>query len=212
MNAFVLAGGQSTRMGRDKALIEFHGRLLIEHSLAKLRALGLTPSIAGNRPDLARFAPIFPDNYPGSGPLAGIEAALAASREDMNLFLPVDIPAIPVEFLRWMAVRAEQTAAIATVPYLQGRPQPLCAVYHRVLLPHAQAALAVGDAKVMRAIEKASLTTGSSIDAFDVEVIASCLTPTSASCAALRVHCWFHNLNTPADLKRASLEESPSIH
>jgi len=217
VNAFVLAGGQSTRMGRDKALIEFHGRPLIEHALAKLRALGIAPNIAGNRPDLARYAPIISDNYPNSGPLGGIEAALAvsslaASDQDLNLFLPVDLPLLPIEFLRWMAARAEQTAALATIPRLQGRPQPLCAVYHRALLSHAQAALAVGDAKVTRAVERASAATGSAIDAFDIEAIAASLTPASAWPETPSVHRWFQNLNTPGDLEKAALEESTIIH
>jgi len=212
VNAFILAGGQSTRMGRDKALIEFHGRPLIEHALAKLRALGFAPAIAGNRPDLVRYAPIVPDNYSGSGPLGGIEAALAASDQDLSLFLPVDLPMLPIEFLRWMYLRAEQTAALATIPCLQGRPQPLCAVYHRAMLTHARAAFAVGDAKVMRAVERASAATGSAIDAFDIEAIAASLTPASAWPEVPPVHRWFQNLNTPSDLERAALEESTLIH
>lgn len=204
-------------MGRDKALIEFHGHPLIEHVLAKLRALGLAPSIAGNRPDLARYAPVIPDNYRGSGPLAGIEAALAASSlpasdQDLSLFLPVDLPLLPTEFLRWMATRSEQTQAMATIPRLQGRPQPLCAVYHRALLPHAQAALAIGDGKVMRAVERASTATGSAIDVFDIETVVSSLSPASAWPEAPPVHCWFQNLNTPGDLERAALEESTIIY
>jgi len=212
VNAFVLAGGQSTRMGRDKALIEFRGRPLIEHALAKLRALGFAPNIAANRPDLARYAPIIPDNYPGSGPLGGIEAALSASNEDLNLFLPIDLPLLPTALLHWMATRSEQTVAIATIPRLQGRPQPLCAVYHRALLPHAQTALAIGDAKVMRAVERASAATGSTIDVFDIETVVPSLSPASAWPEAPPVHRWFQNLNTPGDLEKAALEESTIIH
>ena len=81
MNAFVLAGGQSARMGRDKALIEFRGRPLIEHALDKLRALGFAPRIVGSREDLSAFAPVIPDNYTALGPLAGINGTRrAASR------------------------------------------------------------------------------------------------------------------------------------
>jgi molybdopterin-guanine dinucleotide biosynthesis protein A len=217
MNAFVLAGGRSTRMGRDKALIEFRGRPLIEHALDKLRALGFAPRIAGSRQDLSAFAPVIPDNYgpdnyTALGPLAGIEAALAAGNEELSLFLPVDLPLLPVEFLRWMSARALQTAALATIPRLQGWPQPLCAVYHRALLPHARAALAASDAKVMRAVEHAAAETHLNIDAFDIETIASSLSPASGWGEASAVHRWFQNLNTPADLQKAALEESPFIH
>jgi len=226
VNAFILAGGQSTRIGRDKALLEFRGRPLIEHALDKLRALDFSPRIAGNRPDLAPYAPVVPDHYPGSGPLAGIEAALSASDADLNLFLPIDLPLLPIEFLRWMTARARETRAVATIPHLEGRPQPLCAVYHRDLLHHIQVALAKGDRKVIDVIESAAANSchpdrsarrvvegpavrisNSSLDRFNVETIAACLD----FATTLPVHRWFQNLNTPADLQIAALEESPFI-
>src|SRR5690348_1627747 len=116
-------------MGRDKARLDFHGQPLIELALSKLRALELTPAIAGNRPDLGEYAPVIPDNFPGSGPLAGIESALSVTGDDLILFLPVDLPLLPVSFLRWMTARARETSAPATIPHVQGRPQPLCAIY-----------------------------------------------------------------------------------
>jgi molybdenum cofactor guanylyltransferase len=207
VNAFVLAGGQSARMGRDKALLELDGRPLIEIALEKLRALELSPRIVGSRSDLAAFASVIPDIHPHSGPLGGIEAALAASDSEQNLFLPVDLPWLPVDFLRWMMNRVEKTNALATIPRLQGRPQPLCAIYSNALLPHAQAALAAGDAKVMRAVERAFNATSLSFDCFDVESIAA-----AQSWEQMRpLHKWFENINTPADFERA-LEQSPRIH
>jgi molybdenum cofactor guanylyltransferase len=207
VNAFVLAGGQSTRMGRDKALLQFRGGPLIEHALVNLRALGFSPRIAGTRPDLGAYAPIIPDNYPGSGPLAGIEAALSASDTDLSLFLPIDLPLLPLEFLRWMIARAFETSALATIPSLQGHPQPLCAVYHHRLLPYVQSALAAGDRKVIRVVENAAVAISSKLDRFNIETIAACLDFS----ASLPVHRWFQNLNTPADLQIAQLEQIPFI-
>lgn len=199
-------------MGRDKALIEFHGRPLIEHALSKLCALGFAPRIVGSREDLSVFAPVIHDNHAALGPLAGIEAALAVSNDDLSLFLPIDLPLLPTEFLRWMSARAEQTAALATVPRLQGRPQPLCAVYNRALVPYARAALAASDAKVMRTVEKASEATGLRVDIFDIETIASSLDTSCGWPSTTPVHRWFQNLNTPGDLEKAALEELPFIH
>src|SRR5579875_2850409 len=122
-------------MGRDKALLELHGQPLIHYALRKFRELGFEPSIVGSRPDLAFFAPIVFDNSPGAGPLGGIEAALAASSAELNIFLAVDLPLLPTSFLQWLANRSAITRALATIPLLQGRPQPLCAVYSRELLP-----------------------------------------------------------------------------
>jgi len=199
-------------MGRDKALVEFQGRPLVEHALAKLSGMGFPPAIVGNRHDLAKYAPVIPDNYPGSGPLAGIEAALTATSADLNLFLPVDLPLLPVEFLRWIAARAHYTFALATIPRLQGHAQPLCAVYHRALLPYARTALAAGDAKVMRTVENAAQRARFKIDGFDVETVASSLDFSAGWPSAPLVHRWFQNLNTPADLETAALEELPVIH
>jgi molybdopterin-guanine dinucleotide biosynthesis protein A len=215
MNAFVLAGGQSTRMGRDKALLEFRGRPLVLHSLEKLRRLGFTPRIVigyeAARPDLAVFAPLVADNYQSLGPLGGIEAALTVSNADLNLFLPVDLPLLPVEFLRWMIERAQLTQALATIPRVQGMPQPLCAIYSTALLTTAQTALAAGDGKVMRVVGRASAETGLRVDSFDVETVA-----TSRACSqgwprTPPVRLWFENLNTPGDFERAALEQTPSF-
>lgn len=198
-------------MGRDKALLELDGRPLIEHALSKLRALGFSPRIAGSRPDLSSFAPFVPDNYPQQGPLGGIEAALAAtancsSDSEQNLFLPVDLPWLPVEFLRWMIERSGHTNALATVPRAQGLPQPLCAIYSRAIQPHAQAALAKDDAKVMRAVERAATATRLRIDSFDAESIAA----SQLWEQRLPVHWWFQNLNFPQDFQ-AALEQSRRI-
>jgi molybdopterin-guanine dinucleotide biosynthesis protein A len=208
VNAFVLAGGLATRMGRDKALLGLDGRPLIEHALAKLRTLGFSPRIIGSRPDLARFAPIIADNYSQVGPLGGIEAALTASDAEQNLFLAVDLPWLPVDFLHWMMERANYTDALATVPRFQGLPQPLCAVYSRAMLPHVKAALVEGDAKVRRAVERAAVATGMRVDEFNVESVAAA----QSWSQRILLHRWFQNLNTPADFEKAVLEQLPRIH
>jgi molybdenum cofactor guanylyltransferase len=199
VEGWVLAGGASSRMGRDKALLELGGQSLIALALEKLRALGTDlkkgPRIAGSRTDLAAYAPAVADNFPGCGPLGGIEAALAASESELNLFLPVDLPLLPVEFLRWMAARAEESAAAATFPLLAGRPQPLCAVYSRRLLPGLSAALAAGDFKVIPALESAAV---GSLDAFEVEPLAAALVPATWP-SEPPVQAWFRNLNAPED-------------
>lgn len=207
MNAFVLAGGRSSRMGRDKALIEFGGQPLIRRAVEKLQALGFSPRIAGSRSDLSLFAPAIPDNFPGSGPLGGIEAALAASDAPMNLFLPVDLPWLPSDFLAWMVQRAESTGSLGTIPRLKGRLQPLCAVYHREFQPHTRAALVSGNFKVTDAVNSAAIATGLPIDAFDVESVAVAL----GWPQPVLLHRWFDNLNFPADLEKAALEQSASI-
>jgi molybdopterin-guanine dinucleotide biosynthesis protein A len=160
-----------------------------------------------------RFAEVVPDNFPQSGPLAGIEAALAVSDSELNLFVPVDLPGLPPGFLQWMMTRAERSQAIATIPRYGGRFQPLCAVYSRRLLDGLRRSLATGDCKVMVALQAAAACLGEALDAFDVESVASALPPAEWPSHPPLAD-WFRNVNTPADYEslRAALEQKPAIH
>jgi molybdopterin-guanine dinucleotide biosynthesis protein A len=195
VNGFVLAGGRSSRMGTDKALLQYAEQPLIARAVALLRSAGLEAHIVGSRLDLVAYAPVIKDLHPDCGPLGGIEAALAASTSEWNVFLPVDLPLVPSIFVRYLIERAGINGSAAAIPTLAGKPEPLCAVYRRELLPGIRAALESGQYKVMHGIEKAAKT--SEIDLFRVEAVAATrddwpLDPPP--------HRWFQNLNTPADL------------
>jgi molybdenum cofactor guanylyltransferase len=199
--AFVLAGGRSTRMGQDKALLQVGGRSLLDLALDKLRTVPLNaaPRIAAARPDLSSHAEAIADLHPGCGPLSGIEAALAASTQPLNLFLPVDMPLLPAQFIVWMLSRAEITGALVTVPRTNGLPQPLCAVYHRNLLAPLTESLLAGNYKVMQAVTAATRGRPGSIDVFDVELVASAH-PELLAFSHLPLYRWFYNCNTPEDM------------
>jgi molybdopterin-guanine dinucleotide biosynthesis protein A len=196
---FVLAGGRSSRMGQDKALLQVEGRSLVELALDKLRSLPLaaSPRIAGAFSDLSSHGAVVADLHPGCGPLSGIEAALAGSTRPLNLFLPVDIPLLPVRFLAWMLRRAETTGALITIPRIVGRPQPLCAVYHRDLLPSVSASLLAGNYRVITLMETAAK--GQAIDIFDTERVSSA-NPELLHRSPLPLYRWFYNCNTPEDM------------
>ena len=192
LEAFVLAGGLSRRMGQDKALLRIKDQSLLEIALGKLPSA----RIAAARSDLSSYAAIVPDLHPGCGPLSGIEAALAASAALLNLFLPVDLPLLPGRFLLWMVRRAEVTGALGTIPRITGRPQPLCAVYHRDLLGPLTASLRAGEYKVMPAVCAAA---GEQVDIFDVERVGAA-NPEVRGFSSLPLYQWFHNCNTPDDM------------
>lgn len=183
-------------MGQDKATLKVAGRPLIAHMIGKLTALGYAPEIAGSRPDLLPFAPVLGDLHPGCGPLAGIEAALASTTHELNLFVPVDLPLLPAELLAVLLDRAARTGALATVPSAGGQPQPLCAVYHRSLLSAMREGLDEGDYKVMRAIRAA--TGEGELDIFALETlrVAADFTWLPATPESI-----FLNCNTPEDLR-----------
>ena len=117
---FVLAGGQSSRMGQDKALLLFAGRPLVAHALSILTQAGLSASIAGARPSaraaLEAFAPVVEDPEPGLGPLAGICAALASTSAHYAVFLPVDLPLLPPALIAFLLHHARITGQAITVP------------------------------------------------------------------------------------------------
>jgi len=100
VHGFVLAGGKSSRMGTDKALLEFRGRALVEIAVEKLRGFCAEVSIAGNREDLSAFAPVVREERVDCGPAAGIEAGLKAAQREWTMFVPVDVPLVPGELLR----------------------------------------------------------------------------------------------------------------
>ncbi len=189
-------------MGRDKALLPFGGRKLVERALALLRTVAHEVVIAGSRPDLANFAPVLPDLHPGCGPLAGMEAALvhaAASGYERVLCLPVDLPLVPETFLRLLLERSSLTCALATVPALGGRPQPLCVVLRPPLLPPVSAALNSGVYRVMGPLLELA---PEQLDLFSLE------SATAARPEVLNgsrpLFRWFENINTPDALDRLS--------
>jgi molybdopterin-guanine dinucleotide biosynthesis protein A len=200
MNAegWVLAGGRSLRMGEDKAGVVLAGRRLLDHMLGKLRALGLRARVAGLRePFVENAAEVFTDAHPDCGPLSGVETALARSEAALVMVLGVDLPLLPTEFLAWMLERALTTGAVVTIPRLLGKPQPLCAVYRRELVPGITAALVAGEYRVMDMVERA--TAPGRLDCFDAERVAA----TGAWRSAVPTHQQFMNCNTPAELKVA---------
>jgi molybdopterin-guanine dinucleotide biosynthesis protein A len=145
--AFILAGGRSTRMGADKAFIEFDGRTLLARALDVARAVTADVRIVGDAAKFAGFAPVVEDVFRGCGPLGGIHAALRASTAELNLMLAVDVPFASTALLEFLIARARASAAIVTVARVGGW-QPLCAVYRREFAETAEKALGQGRYKI----------------------------------------------------------------
>lgn len=128
--AVVLAGGQSRRMGRDKALLSVGGRTLLEHQLDRLRALRPAELfVAARRAEtyVSFGTSVLADRFPGQGPLAGIQRALEVMKAPLLLVLGVDLPAVEPEFLRYVLAAASPGQGV--VPCDQDRIEPLVAVY-----------------------------------------------------------------------------------
>lgn len=150
LSGAILAGGQSRRMGRDKALLTLAGRTLLEWQVDKLRKAGVEDiMLSGHRAELpdARYVE---DVYVGCGPLGGLHACLAAARHDLCVVLSVDVPLIPAEALAEMAMAHLTGKGDATILKHGDRIEPLIGVYSRALLPWAERAL-WGSNRSMRA-------------------------------------------------------------
>jgi molybdopterin-guanine dinucleotide biosynthesis protein A len=130
---FVLTGGKSTRMGRDKALLPFRGGALAGHVGATVAAAAGSAVFIGDPGKYGHLGyPVLPDRSPGAGPLGGIESALSYTGADWNLVVACDMPGISAAFLRGLLDAAERLNADALVPAgPSGRLEPLSAVYHR---------------------------------------------------------------------------------
>jgi molybdenum cofactor guanylyltransferase len=145
--AFILAGGKSSRMGRDKAFIEFEGRTLLARALDVARSVTAEVNIVGGPAKLAAFAPVVEDIFPRCGPLGGIHAALRSCSVELNLIVAVDMPFVTPDLLRYLVERARSSSASVTVPHCGGN-QPLCAVYRRSFADSAELALNEGRFKI----------------------------------------------------------------
>jgi molybdopterin-guanine dinucleotide biosynthesis protein A len=148
VTAFILAGGQSSRMGSDKALLTVGNQTLLERALHTAAAVANTVFIAGPRDRYAQYGDVVEDVFPDCGPLGGIHAALCITQTELNLMLAVDTPSIGPDFLAWLLQQARASGELAVVPEALGGLQPLTAIYHRPLRVMAEQALKSGDYKI----------------------------------------------------------------
>jgi molybdenum cofactor guanylyltransferase len=149
---YVLAGGRSSRMGRDKALLPFRGQTLADAvACAVEQAVGSVVLVG--RGDFGCWRAI-PDLYPGEGPLGGILTALADTAAEWNMIVACDMPELTAPFLLGLLEAAEASEADALVPAgPSGRLEPLCAVYHRRARTPLEAAFRGGVRKITAALE-----------------------------------------------------------
>jgi molybdenum cofactor guanylyltransferase len=182
----VLAGGESRRMGRPKALLPVAGRTLAEFVAERLTAGFDELLIAGRGPlpaALERFR--VDDRFPGAGPLAGIEAGLRRARHEVVFAVACDMPRVTLD----LAGRAVAACAgfDAAVPRLGGRPEPACAAYAKSAAAPIGAFLESGGRRAAEALARLRVSWLDDVD------------PLALS-----------NLNTPADYEAWLAEPPPT--
>ena len=155
---FILAGGKSGRLGRDKAFLRYGGSPLIEVARRCLESAGLPVTIVADSE--ARFRslglPVLVDRISGAGPLGGVFTALSASRSPDNYFIPCDTPLVPSRLYRVLA-RAGRDFDVVVPRDAAGGLHPLCAYYSRTALDPIRRLLEAGVRRVDSVLESKDL-------------------------------------------------------
>ena len=201
VHGFVLAGGRSSRMGLDKAMLPFRGQPMVEIAVEKLRSFCAEVSIAGNRDDLANFAPVVHETRLDAGPGAGVEAGLTACSQDWALFIPVDVPLVPGSLLRdWTASTGAGGKANVLASFLiVGRErQPAFSLWRPECLASVTATLNAGERRLNGLIESVSTLDSGWLWPANAADFAPVHDP-----SPLHLEFWFSNVNTPQEFAEA---------
>lgn len=186
---FVLAGGQSTRMGVDKARIEIAGTPLLLRAVNLLKAHVDSVTVLGP-PERYEFIEesTVPDSRPGKGPLAAILTGLEHLAGEWGIFLAGDLPLLDGRFIELLIRRTATNDSDAVVPRTSRGWQPLCAAYRRTSARHIREALEQGEMGIIQVLPR-----------LRVDVIA----PGDLALVGVD-ETIFENLNYPEDWQRIS--------
>ncbi len=129
LTGIILAGGKSTRMGKDKGMALLNGKPLVAYAIETLKAICDNIIISANSSDYKQFGyPVQADLFPNCGPIGGIYSGLMCSKTDRNLVLSCDIPLVSKELLTYIIDHSDKNKICVPVhdkEYLE----PLCACY-----------------------------------------------------------------------------------
>ena len=163
----LLAGGKSSRMGTNKALLRFaSGETVIERIVSRLRPLCSEVLLITNTPAEYAFLglPMHADAYPGASSLGGIATGLVHAARERAVVLSCDLPLVNPHLLAHLLALPFDYDLL--MPFIAGRQQPLHAIYARTCLPAIQAQIAAGDLKIIRLMDtlNARIVTDADLD------------------------------------------------
>ncbi len=186
----IQAGGESRRMGADKALLPFMGQPLILRMLNRLALIGDEVLITSNQPENYRFLGVspVPDVVPGIGALGGLYTAFDAAAQPYVAVVACDMPFASPELFLAELVLLRESGADAVVPRLEQGTEPFHAVYRaETCLPHVRRAVEAGFRRADAWFAEVNIRymSSSEIHPYDPDSLA------------------FMNINTPEELKIA---------
>ena len=135
MTGVILAGGRSSRFGKNKALVEIGGTRLIDRVVSKMESVFHRLVIISNTPQEYSYLklPIFTDLIKGLGPVGGIYTGLEVIEDEMGFFVACDMPFINEKLIRYIVDVKEDFDAV--VPKIDWMMEPLFALYRKSCLP-----------------------------------------------------------------------------
>ncbi len=188
----IQAGGESRRMGQDKALMPFLGQPLIQYIVKGLSSIADEMIVTTNQPEAYQFLglPLFPDTKPGRGALGGLYTALSSASHPLVAVIACDMPFANPGLAAYQARLIESEDVDVAIPQLLTGYEPLHAVYRReTCLPSVEWAIDNNQWKLISWFSKVRVRSLSleECNPFDPQELA------------------FYNVNTPEELAGAEV-------
>jgi molybdopterin-guanine dinucleotide biosynthesis protein A len=153
VTAILLAGGSSSRMGTEKGLVLLNGKPLLEYAVETLQSVFDKIIISSNSKAFNGYGwPVIADEFPDCGPLSGIYTGMKSMQTNFAFVLSYDMPFVKPELIRMILDFRHDYEVV--LPVYQDFPVPVCAVYHRSILPQMESNLRTKKLKLIRFVNE----------------------------------------------------------
>lgn len=194
--SFILAGGKSSRMGRNKAFLKLAGKTLLEHAISTLNETqtnGISVLVGNQQNEFIDVGGIrlIPDQYENRGSLGGIQTALANCQSKFAFIVGCDFPFISANLVDFLLTAIKERKASCVLPIQpDGKKQPLCAIYNVEECEAKVTKLVRGTQKLPSTTEVLKGLNGECLEHKEIEMLKNSRT-------------FFFNVNTPEDFDEA---------
>lgn len=158
----IQAGGESRRMGQDKALMPFLGMTLLEWVMKRVSSLGDELFVTTNHPEKYQDfgVPLYQDVLPGMGALGGLLTALSSAQNPVLIVIACDMPFANIDLLTLAIERLQSSNADVVIPRTKQGYEPFHAVYRlETCLPAVQSALDAGERRLISWFQRVNILT-----------------------------------------------------
>lgn len=158
ISAYILCGGQSRRMGMDKAQLMYQGRTFVQHLVHVVEPLGCAIQLSSSHEAHLKYGlPVVQDLWPNLGPMGGIYSALQHANTETNLILACDLPKLTTKILIDLIATHRHERSEITVVESGGRLHPIIGVYERSLIPKIEKLIHQKDYRMNALLDRVKL-------------------------------------------------------